>query len=261
MLSALRLLFRSRRILYATTLVEIRSRYVGTAFGLSWAVLYPFLFLGLYASVYAFILHVRLQLYTPAQYVIIIFSGLIPFIGFSEVLGISVNSVVGNKHLIKNTMFPIELAPVKSVIASSVSMTVGLAGLLLTLWIRGEFHLTQLLIIPLLSLQLIFSIGVGWLLSALNVFFRDTAQAIGIFVLFLMIVSPIGYTREMIPHQLLALAYANPLFYIIELYRQVLIFGVVSVRFWAAFTVIAVVSFWIGYEMFRRLKPVFAEYV
>ncbi|MGH7062180.1 MAG: ABC transporter permease, partial [Stellaceae bacterium] len=167
----------------------------------------------------------------------------------------------GNKHLIKNTMFPIELAPVKSVIASSVSMTVGLAGLLLTLWIRGEFHLTQLLIIPLLSLQLVFSIGVGWLLSALNVFFRDTAQAIGIFVLLLMIVSPIGYTREMIPHQLLALAYVNPLFYIIELYRQVLIFGVVSVRFWAAFTVIAVVSFWFGYEMFRRLKPVFAEYV
>lgn len=261
MLGALRLLFRSRRILYATTLVEIRSRYVGTAFGLSWAILYPFLFLGLYASVYALILQVRLKLYTPIEYIIIIFSGLIPFIGFSEVLGISVSSVVSNKHLIKNTMFPIELVPVKSVFASSVSMTVGLIGLLLALWSRGAFHLTQILIVPLLLLQLVFSIGVGWILSSLNVFFRDTAQAIGIFVLFLMIVSPIGYTRDMIPHQLLALAYANPLFYIIELYRQVLIFGVVSPRFWLAFTVIAVGSFWLGYEMFRRLKPVFAEYV
>ena len=261
MIGALRLLYRSRRILFATTLVEIRSRYVGTAFGLSWAVLYPFLFLGLYATVYALILQVRLHLYTPVQYVILIFSGLIPFIGFSEVLGISVSSVVSNKHLIRNTMFPIELVPVKSVIASSVSMTVGLIGLLLTLWARGEFHLTQILIVPLLLLQLVFSIGVGWMLSTLNVFFRDTAQAIGIFVLFLMIVSPIGYTRDMIPHQLLALAYANPLFYIIELYRQVLIFGVVSPRFWLAFTVMAVGSFWFGYEMFRRLKPVFAEYV
>lgn len=261
MLGALRLLFRSRRILYATTLVEIRSRYVGTAFGLSWAILYPFLFLGLYASVYALILQVRLKLYTPIEYIIIIFSGLIPFIGFSEVLGISVSSVVSNKHLIKNTMFPIELVPVKSVFASSVSMTVGLIGLLLALWSRGAFHLTQILIVPLLLLQLVFSIGVGWILSSLNVFFRDTAQAIGIFVLFLMIVSPIGYTRDMIPHQLLALAYANPLFYIIELYRQVLIFGVVSPRFWLAFAAIAVGSFWLGYEMFRRLKPVFAEYV
>jgi lipopolysaccharide transport system permease protein len=150
---------------------------------------------------------------------------------------------------------------VKAVIASSLSMTVGLIGLVLALWSRGEFHLTQILIIPLLLIQMIFSIGVGWILSAINVFLRDTAQAIGIFVLFLMIISPIGYTRDMIPHQLLALAYVNPLFYIIELYRQVLIFGVFSPRFWLAFTVIAFTAFGLGYAMFRRLKPVFAEYV
>ncbi len=261
MISALRLLFRSRRILYATTLVEIRSRYVGTAFGLSWAILYPFLFLGLYASIYALILRVQLQSYSPIEYILIIFAGLIPFIGFAEVLGSSVSSVVSNKHLIKNTMFPIELVPVKSVMSSSLSMTIGLVGLLFALWSRGEFHFTQVLIIPLLLLQIIFSIGVGWILSAMNVFLRDTAQAIGIFVLFLMIVSPIGYTREMIPHQLLAIGYLNPLFYIIELYRQVLIFGVFSPRFWLFFTVIAFSTFWLGFELFRRLKPVFAEYV
>jgi lipopolysaccharide transport system permease protein len=261
LINALRLLFRCRRILYATTAVEIRSRYVGTTFGLSWAILYPFLFLGLYASVYALILQIRLQQHTPLEYVLIIFSGLIPFIGFSEMLSASVSSVVGNKHLIKNTMFPIELVPVKSVIASSLSMTVGLVGLLLALWIKRDFYPTQILVIPLLLIQLMFSIGIGWILAALNVFLRDTAQAIGILVLFLMIVSPIGYTRDMIPQQLLALAYVNPLFYIIELYRQVLIFGVVDPRFWLAFTLLASVTFWLGYQMFQRLKPVFAEYV
>ena len=261
MISALKLLFRSRRVLYATTIVEVRSRYVGTAFGLSWAIIYPFLFLGLYAGVYALILRVQLQNFTPIEYILVIFAGLIPFIGFAEVLGSSVSSVVSNKHLIKNTMFPIELVPVKSVISSSLSMTIGLAGLILALWSHGDFHATQILIVPLLLLQIIFSIGVGWILSAINVFLRDTAQAVGIFVLFLMIVSPIGYTREMIPHQLLALAYVNPLFYIIELYRQVLIFGVFSPRLWVFFTVIAFATFWLGHEMFRRLKPVFAEYV
>jgi lipopolysaccharide transport system permease protein len=261
LISAVQLLFRCRRLLFATTVVEIRTRYVGTTFGLSWAILYPFLFLALYASVYALILQVRLQQHTPFEYVLIIFSGLIPFIGFSEMLSASVSSVVGNKHLIKNTMFPIELVPVKSVIASSLSMTVGLVGLLLALWSRGDFCATQILLIPLLLIQVIFSIGIGWILSAINVFLRDTAQAIGILVLFLMIVSPIGYTREMIPHQLLALAYVNPLFYIIELYRQVLIFGVVSPRFWLAFIILACATFSLGYEMFRRLKPVFAEYV
>jgi lipopolysaccharide transport system permease protein len=99
------------------------------------------------------------------------------------------------------------------------------------------------------------------MLSALAVFFRDLAQAIGVIVLFLMIVSPIGYTRDMIPQHLLLLAYGNPLFYIIELYRQVLMTGVFSLKLWLAFTVLACGTFWIGYQMFGRLKPVFADYV
>lgn len=260
-MAPLRLLFRCRRILYATTLVEIRSRYIGTLFGLGWAILYPFLFLGLYAVVYALILQVRLERYSSIDYILLIFAGLIPFIGFSEALAASVSSVSGNKQLIKNTMFPIELVPVKAVLASSLSMAIGLCGLMLALWASDEFHPTQLLIVPLIVLQLAFSIGMGWLLSALNVFFRDVAQSIGIIVLFLMIASPIGYTREMIPHALLPLAWVNPLFYVIELYRQVLIFGQVSLHFWLAFLTIAVTTFWLGYDVFRRLKPVFAEYV
>lgn len=260
-MSALRLLFQFRRILCTTTLLEIRSRYMGTLFGVAWAIIYPFLFLGLYGVVYALILQIKLERYTPIEYILIMFAGLIPFIGFSESLGSSTSSVSNNKPLIKNTMFPIELVPVKAVTASSLSMIVGLCGLLLALWLRGEFHATQILIVPLLILQLMFSIGVGWLLAALNVFFRDVAQAIGIIVLFLMIVSPIGYTRDMIPPELLATAYVNPLFYIIELYRQVLIFGVVAPRFWLAFGGMALVTFWFGYDVFRRLKPLFAEYV
>jgi ABC-type polysaccharide/polyol phosphate export permease len=76
-----------------------------------------------------------------------------------------------------------------------------------------------------------------------------------------MIVSPIGYTSDMIPPELRAIAYVNPLFYIIELYRQVLIFGVFAPRFWVAFSTLALLTFWFGHDVFRRLKPIFAEYV
>lgn len=257
----LRLLYRYRHILYATTLVDIRSRYVGTVFGLAWAVAYPFFFLGLYAIVYGVILNVRLERYTSFEYILIMFAGLIPFIGFSEALTASVSSVSANKQLIKNTLFPIELVPVKAVLASSLSMLVGLLGLLITLWVSGEVRATQLLVIPLIVLQLAFSLGVGWLLSALNVILRDIAQAIGIFVLFLMIASPIGYTTDMIPHRLLPLVWINPLYYLIELYRQVLVYGELSTAHWIVITVLATLTFTAGYEVFRRLKPIFAEYV
>jgi len=241
--------------------MDIRTRYIGTLFGIVWAGLYPFLFLGLYASVYAFILGIRFGELTPFQYLLFVFSGLIPFIGFSEVLGTSVSAVVGNKQLIKNTLFPVELLPVKSVIASSLSMTISLVGLILALWLSGNFSMLQFLIVPVFILQVMFFVGIAWLVSAFNVFFRDIAQFVGVLVLFTMIISPIGYTRDMIPHEIAPLVYANPLFYIIEIYRQVLLFHTVSPSFLAIYTVIAIGTFWLGFVLFTRLKPVFAEYV
>jgi homopolymeric O-antigen transport system permease protein len=260
-IAALDLLYRHRHILYATSVMDVRTRYIGTLFGLAWAALYPFLFLGIYASVYAFILGIRFGEMTPFQYLLLVFSGLIPFIGFAEVLGASVSAVVANKQLIKNTLFPIELLPVKTVIASSVSMTISLIGLILALWLTGNFSTTQFLILPIFVLQIMFFTGVAWLLSALNVFFRDIAQFVGILILFLMIISPIGYTRDMIPHQIAPLVYSNPLFYAIELHRQVLLFHTLSPIFLAVYTIIAAGTFWLGFELFTRLKPVFAEYV
>jgi lipopolysaccharide transport system permease protein len=255
------LIYRHRHILYATSVMDIRTRYIGTLFGIVWAGLYPFLFLGIYASVYAFILGIRFGELTPFQYVLLVFSGLIPFIGFSEVLGASVSAVVGNKQLIKNTLFPVELLPVKSVIASSLSMTISLVGLVLALWLSGNFSATQFLIVPVFVLQIMFFIGIAWLVSALNVFFRDIGQFVGVLVLFTMIISPIGYTREMIPHQIAPLVYANPLFYTIEVYRQILLFHTLSPSFLIIYTVLAVGTFWLGFVLFTRLKPVFAEYV
>src|SRR5690606_10064864 len=142
---------------------------------------------------------VRLGQYQSFDYVLLIFSGLIPFIGFSEALVTGVSSVTENKSLIRNTLFPIELIPIKAVLSSSVTMLFGLAMLMTTLWLRGDFHLTQFMLPILLVLQLIFSMGLIWFLSAVNVFIPDLNQVIAIVVLFLMLVSPIAYTMDMIP--------------------------------------------------------------
>jgi lipopolysaccharide transport system permease protein len=230
-------------------------------FGLLWAIIYPFLFLGLYALVYSLILRVKLEQRTTFDYVLIIFAGLIPFIGFSEALSPSAMSVVGNKGLLKNTMFPIELLPVKAVITSSVSMAVGMLSLLILLWFNGNISPLQLAALPLFILQIVFSLGLAWILAALTVFFRDIAQALGIITLFLMLVSPIGYTRDMIPHALMPLVYPNPLFYMIEVYREVLVFHVVPWNFLAAFVCVSLATFILGYGLFNRLKPVFSDYV
>lgn len=173
---AISLLWNHRRILAATAWNDVRGRYRGTVLGLGWSVIYPITFLGLYAIVYMLIYRIRLPQYTPLQYVLMIFSGLIPFLGFSEALSTGVGSVLSSRGLIKNTMFPIDLIPVKAVIASSVTMYVGLVILLITLWICGIMPSTQALIPAILLLQLVFTVGVVWLLSALNVFFQISGK-------------------------------------------------------------------------------------
>lgn len=253
-------LFAYRHVLLVTTINEIRGRYMGTMLGIAWTIAYPFLFLGLYASVYGAILGVRVANMTPYDYILLIFSGLIPFIGFSEALTMTTHSVVANKSLLKNTLFPIELLPIKAVLASCVSMLVGFIGLVIALWVHGHFGPSQFLLVYVVVLQITFTIGLGWILSALNVFFRDLGQVIGIMVLFLMIISPIGYTSDMIPQKLKLLAYANPLYYFIELYRQAL-FGGVSLIMLIGFSLASIAIFVLGHMFFVRLKPVFTEYV
>jgi lipopolysaccharide transport system permease protein len=260
-MKALVVAWRHRQVLWATTLSDIRGRFRGTLLGLTWALLYPVLFLGLYAVVYTMIFRIRVASFGTFEYVLLIFCGLVPFLGFSEALGTGVSSVTSNKSLIKNTLFPIELIPVKAVLASSVTMTVGLVMLMAVLWSNGHVYPAQLAIPLIVLLQLLFTIGLIWLLSAINVFISDLGQIVAILVLFLMLVSPIAYTHDMIPPSLLPFMAPNPLYYLIMLYRDAAFFGVVDVRLLGTFSLITAIMVQVGGVAFTRLKPLFADHV
>lgn len=248
-------------MLMATTIADINGRFKGTVLGLIWSVLYPVLFLGLYTVVYTMILKIRAPGFDTTDYVLLIFCGLIPFLGFSEALGSGVSSVMSNKGLIKNTLFPIELIPVKSVLVSSVTMVIGLLLLMSALFYHGVVHASQLVIPLVLLLQLVFTVGLIWLLSAINVFVQDLSQMVAIVILFLMLVSPIAYTHDMIPKELLPFMYPNPLYYLIMLYRDALFLGVINLDMLLMFSIISFVMMLVGGYAFIRLKPIFADYV
>ena len=261
MIAGLSLLFRHRRLLWATTLSDIRARYAGTLLGLAWPAIYPLLFLGLYAVVYTMIFRIRLGDSSTTEYILVVFAGLIPFLGFAESLGASVGSVVTNKGLVRNTLFPIELVPVKAVLVATVTMLVGLGILLSALWLRGTFHLSQLLTPVILLLQLVFTIGLTWILAGLNVFLRDLGQLVSVMVLLLMLISPIAYTEDMVPERLRHYMYLNPLYFLIALYRACLLDGTPRLMQFVLFSSIAALTFWMGYHVFAKLKEVFAENV
>jgi lipopolysaccharide transport system permease protein len=256
------LLWRQRVLLFQTTRSDIQARYAGSVLGLAWLFFYPLLFLGAYAVIYLFIFKIRFALFNTNEYVALIFCGLVPFLGFTESLGTGVGSVTSNANLIKNTLFTIELVPVKAVFTSQCTQVVGTGMLLVTLLLLGKLTLWSFMLPIIWFLQLSFTIGCIWILSSLNVYLRDLQSVVSILVLILMMVSPIAYTADMIPAELQPFLGINPLYYLIIAYQDCLMMG----RFprgdtFVTLLIISLGSFCIGYWFFSRMKKVFADNV
>ncbi|WP_394978787.1 ABC transporter permease [Candidatus Allofournierella excrementavium] len=254
------MLWKHRKMLRATTISDIRSKYAGSVLGMFWLILYPVLMLTAYSIVYVFILRLRLDQISTPEYVMLIFAGLIPFLGFSEGLASSVVSVTANSSLVKNTLYPIEIIPVKAVFCSQCTEVVGMALLVIALAIAGNLSWWALLVIVIWFFQVMFGIGVGWIISALNVVLRDMQSLIGIMTMFLMMVSPIAYTPDMIPDGLRPLLKLNPLYYFITAYQDCLLYQRYPMQNVLPILVIfSIATFLIGYWFFEKMKQLFDD--
>jgi lipopolysaccharide transport system permease protein len=250
-------------MLWQTTWNEIKTRYAGSVFGLAWLVFYPLLFLGVY-SLYIFAMVTVRQGESETakaiEQVLLIFCGLIPFFGFSEALGAGTTSVSANANLIKNTLFPIELIPAKAVLVGQATQIVGMGMLIAALGAFGKLTPWALLVPFVWLLQIVFSIGLVWILSSLHVFFRDLQNVIAVAILMLMLLSPIAYKGTDIPPKLMPIMYVNPLYYLIVSYQDCLLYGqyprgtLLPVMY-----ILAIAFLFVGFWFFGRMKRAFSD--
>ncbi|MCD6404593.1 MAG: ABC transporter permease [Planctomycetes bacterium] len=248
-------------MLVRTVRSDVRARYAGSVLGLAWLVLYPLLFLGAYSLVYIYIFNARFGLYKSHEYVLHIFCGLVPFLAFTESLAAGVPSVTGNSNLIKNTLFPIELVPVKVVLASQCTHLAAAGILFVALGLCGRLTVYAALFPVVFLAQLLLSMGVIWVLSSLNVFVRDLQNAVAILTLLLMLVSPIAYSVSDLPPGVHRLLLLNPLYYIVVSWQEILMAGHFPGRVLATLCIISVASACLGLRFFTRMKRVFADNV
>ena len=122
-------------VLWALTLIEVQRKYAGSILGVLWYPLYSVLLLGSYCFVYLVVFRVRYREFGTYEFVLFVFSALIPYLGFSEAVSIGLGSVKANLALLRNAVFPIEFVPVKHVLAA-------LVGLL------SSLRLLELMILP-----------------------------------------------------------------------------------------------------------------
>jgi lipopolysaccharide transport system permease protein len=257
----LRTIVRHRRVIAATTAIELRKRYAGSALGPLWLLLHPLLLLGMYLFVFLVVFKVRFPGYSDFGYVLYVFAGLVPYLGFSEAVGAGSLAIKTNVHLVKNVMLPIELVPVRTVATALATQMVAL--FLLALLAAGGGELSpRLAALPLvLVLQFLLILGVVFVVSALGVIVQDIAYFVNLALLLLIFLSPIGFTPAMLPDGWQGIVWINPLFYMMEAFRFALLGSYAAdPRALAGFAVIAVAAFAAGSLLFVRVKNALIDY-
>jgi lipopolysaccharide transport system permease protein len=256
-----RTLTSNARLLVAITRVELSKRYAGSVLGMAWLILQPALYLSVYLFVYLVLFKGQFNGLSRLGYVLYVFCGLVPYLGTIDAISLGAVSIKQNIHLVKNVMLPIELVPVRAVLVASVSQAVGLGIVILLSALNGTLTLHVLWLPVIWALQALMLCGLAWILSSIAVGLPDISNFISLFMFLLMWVSPIGYTVDMVPPNLAAVLYLNPVYYLLEAYRDSLLFGrFPSPNVAVVYVGLSLVFFALGAAFFRAFRSVLLDY-
>lgn len=248
------------RIMYNLFKLNIRDRYLGSHFGILWSMVNPLLILGIYIFVFGFVFQSKLPGSDKSlTYVIWLISGFAPWLAISDGVVTATSSVVTGSSLVKNIVFKSELLPIAASLVGIFPMAIGLLVLVVLLLIEGtglSLHILWLLLI--IPLQMLFLAGVGFFLSAINVFIRDTAQVISSILMLILFFTPIFYPIEMLPGVIQKATMLNPNHYLVLSFRNAMVYQKPPDFFGVVFLMgVILVLWWLGLKFFRKLKGSF----
>jgi lipopolysaccharide transport system permease protein len=258
-----RSLWRQRSLLWQLVKREVAGRYKGSFLGLVWTLVQPLLMLAVYTFVFGMVFESRWQGASGSKLELaaILFSGLLVFNLFAECVNRSPQLMLENANYVKRVVFPLAILPVVvmgyALFHAAMSIAVLSVFMILAL---GSLPWTVVLL-PLIFLPLVLLVlGLSWALSALGVYFRDIQHGIGVLVSALLFLSPIFYPVSALPPVVQPYMFINPVAFIIEQVRGVVIWG--SVPDWGGlglYTAISAFVAWLGFVLFERARRGFAD--
>ena len=255
----------NRALIYQLTRRNLQIRYRGAALGVIWSVVTPILMLIIYTFVFGTILKVpwKPQEGGNLEFATFLFSGLIVHAYFSECLQLSVNLISSNRQYVKKVVFPLESLAWVAVLTALFQAAISSAVLLIYLLLRhGTLHWTIVFVPLLFFLLMLVALGASWVISATAVYLRDISQLIGLITLMLLFVSPVFYPVSSVPEALQSLFYINPITWIVEQMRSLVLWGVLpDVPGLVIYVIVAFLVAWLGLVWFQRLRPGFADVV
>lgn len=218
-------LWNYRGFVLASVRREFEARYRVSILGGFWAILNPVAQIAVYTVVLSGVMQARLPgVEMGFAYSIYLCAGVITWGLFAEIVSRTTNVFVENANLLKKLSFPRICLPATVVVSSLLNFAIVFGLFLLFLAVLGRLPgLPILALLPVLVIQVLFATGLGVLLGVANVFYRDTAQGVGIALQFWFWLTPIVYPLEIVPAEFQGFIQANPMAGIANAYQDILL--------------------------------------
>ena len=243
---------------------EVVGRYRGSVLGLLWSFLNPVLMLSVYTFVFSVVFKAKWSAggdETKAAFALILFVGMIIHGIFAECVNRAPSLILSNVNFVKKVVFPLEILPWVAMGATlfHASVSVGVWALFFLI-IKGYLPWT-IVFLPIVILPLVLvTMGFAWFLSATGVYLRDVAQTTGIFTTVLLFLSPIFYPASALPDDYRKFLDLNPLTFLIEQAREVLVWDrLPDFAGLAGYTLGALVVALLGLGWFQKTRRGFAD--
>lgn len=255
MIGFLRPLWVYRGFIYSSVKREFQSKYRNSLLGAAWTFLNPLAMIVVYTIIFSQVMKAKLPgIESGFAYSIYLCAGLLTWGLFAEIVGRGQNIFLDNANLLKKISFPRMSLPIITVLNAGISFAI-IFGLFLVFLLFAGFWpgWVSLAIIPVLLIQLLFSIGLGMSLGVLNVFFRDVGQFFGIFLQFWFWLTPVVYPASILPESIKPFMAINPMFPLVQAYQGVFVFG--QLPDWTTLVyplVLGVVLCGLGLRLFRK---------
>lgn len=200
---------------------DYKAKYMRSVLGLLWSLLYPVLMMGVQYVVFSTLFRTNIRYYP-----VYLLCANAMFTFFSNSVGSGLTSIVNNASLITKVYVPKYLYPVTKILSTSIDLFLAMIPLTIVVLLTGAPITKAWLLIPLAFILLMFfSAGMAFMLSTLNVFFRDTQFLWGLATTVWMYATPLFYPETAIPEQFRFLFNLNPMYHYISFFRRILMYG------------------------------------
>ena len=237
---------------------DLRLKYRRSFLGYFWSLLNPLMTMAVMMIVFSYMFRFEIE-----NYPLYLICGQTMFNFFNESTTMSMHAIIGNGTLLKKIYVPKYVFPIARVLSCFVTMSFSLVAILIVMvFTRVEFHLTVLLFWAPMLFLLLFCCGVGLVLSALVVRFRDVIHLYGVLTMLWMYATPVFYPIEAVPPQVARLIRLNPLYIFITLFRELLLYGrMPGAGMWLSGLGMALLTFGLGALIFSKLQKDFIYYI